>query len=121
MLEYVLTELATAEKQLEWTADVVSDNYSRTETSLWSDMMQCSRYLQGHKMSEVGPLSSLPTMGAEPLLEVFVASLNRLVDQAHESLAQQRAGVFDQALIKRAFPSQSLYSTTGEKYLGTAW
>jgi hypothetical protein len=86
MLEHVLAELATAEKQVEWTADIVTDNHSRSEILPWLEMTRWSRYLQGHKIFEIAPLHSLPTMEAEPLLEVFVVSPNRLVDQKRESL-----------------------------------
>jgi hypothetical protein len=49
--------------------------------------------------------------GAEPLLNLFVASLNRLVDQARHSIPQQRVNVFDQALIKRGFPEYEKHRT----------
>lgn len=96
MFELVLAELAAAEKQLELTADVVSNNQSRTEISPWLELTRRPRYLQGHKLSWVAPLGSLPIAGAEPLLDVFVESLNRLVDQARDSLSQQRVNVFGQ-------------------------
>lgn len=111
MLEHVLAKLAAAEEQLEWTADIVSSSQSRTEVSPWLEMTQWSRYSQGHKLSRVAPLASLPIPGAEPLLEVFVASLDRLVDQKRESLSQQRVNVFDQALIKRVFPEYEKHRT----------
>lgn len=111
MLEHVLAELATAEKQLERIADIVLDNHSRTEISPWLIMIRWPRYLQGHKMSETAPLSNIPTMEAEPSLDVFIASLNRSVDQARESLVQQRVSVFDQALIKSVFPEYEKHRT----------
>jgi hypothetical protein len=111
ILHHVLAKLAAAEKQLELTADVISNNHSKTEISPWLEMTRWPRYLQGHKLSKVAPLASLPIAGAEPLLDVFVASLNRLVDQARHSISQQRVSVFDQALIKRVFPEYEKHRT----------
>lgn len=95
MLELVLAELAAAEKQLKLTTDVVTNKQSRTEISPWLEKTRSPRYLQGHKLSQVALLPRLPFAGAEPLLDVFVASLNRPVDQARDSLSQQRVSVFD--------------------------
>lgn len=111
MLDLVLAELAAAEKQLELTADVISNNQSKTEISPWLEMTRWPRYLQGHKLSQVAPLASLPIAGAEPLLDIFVASLSRLVDQARDSLSKQRVSVFDQALIKRVFTEYEKHRT----------
>lgn len=79
--------------------------------SQWLRMTRWPRYLQGHKSSLAAPLTSLPIAGVGPLLDVFVASLDRLVDQARDSFSEQRVSVFDQALIKRVFPEHKKHRT----------
>lgn len=67
--------------------------------SPWLEMTRWPRYLDGHSFDTVTPLIHLPDPVLEPLLFCLTESLDRIVEQAYNSICQDRINVFDQTRI----------------------
>lgn len=75
------------------------DNAALTEVSPWLEMTRWPKYLQGHSFAEVALLASPANPASEPLLVEFQVSLDRVVEEAHSSIRNDKVNVFDQARI----------------------
>jgi hypothetical protein len=101
--EYIRTQIDEALEQgnqetivLE---DRILDNAALTEVSPWLEMTRWPKYLQGHSFAEVALLASPANPASEPLLVEFQVSLDRVVEEAHSSIRNDKVNVFDQARI----------------------
>ena len=79
--------------------DRILDNAAPTEISPWLEMTRWPKYLHGHSFIEVARLASPASLASEPLLVEFSDSLDRVVEQAHTSIRDDKVNVFDQARI----------------------
>jgi hypothetical protein len=105
--------------------DVILDNAAQTEVSPWLEMTRWPKYLKGYSFSEVAPLASPANPMSEPILVEFLDSLDRIVEEAHSSINNDKVNVFDQARInsfiqkRRAFDRPlltKLRNSTYQKY-----
>ncbi|KAB8213615.1 hypothetical protein BDV33DRAFT_210038 [Aspergillus novoparasiticus] len=78
------------------------EKYS-SEVSLWMELTRWPEYLQGQNLASVGPLGSMPDSEKEPLLTVFIESVERLIHRAHPTIASHRINEFDQIQINTFF------------------
>src|SRR4051812_9685835 len=62
-------------------------------------MTRWPKYLKGYSFTDVAPLASLPNPASEPILAEFSDSLDRIVEEAHSSICNDKVNVFDQARI----------------------
>jgi hypothetical protein len=70
------------------------------ELSTWLQTTEWVRYLQGHDLGAAARLTALPDPGLpEPGLVAILDSLDRLVEQARDSIVQGRVNAFDQQRI----------------------
>jgi hypothetical protein len=79
--------------------DRILDNAAPTEVSPWLEMTRWSEYLHGHSFIEIALLASPANLASEPLLAEFSDSLDRIVEEAHASIRDDKVNVFDQAHI----------------------
>lgn len=79
--------------------DVILDNAAPTEVSPWLEMTRWPKYLQGHSFNDVALLALPAEPSSEPLLAEFSSSLDRIVEEAHRSIRDDKVNVFDQARI----------------------
>jgi hypothetical protein len=70
-----------------------------TEVSPWLELTQWGRYLQGYSFGHVAPLAALPDPCHEPLLVEFTESIGRLIEQAYQSINENKINAFDQVRI----------------------
>ncbi|KAF1346393.1 hypothetical protein EJ07DRAFT_185647 [Lizonia empirigonia] len=77
----------------------ILNNAAPTEVSPWLEMTRWPKYLHGHSFIEVARLASPANLASEPLLVEFSDSLDRVVEQAHASIRDDKVNVFDQARI----------------------
>jgi hypothetical protein len=78
---------------------IILDNATQTEVSPWLEMTRWPKYLKGYSFGEVAPLVSLADPTSEPILVEFSNSLDRIVEEAHSSICNDKVNVFDQARI----------------------
>ena len=75
------------------------DNAAPTEVSPWLEMTRWPKYLHGHSFAEVALLASPANPASEPLLVEFQDSLDRVIEEAHSSIRNDKVNVFNQARI----------------------
>ncbi|KAJ9654976.1 hypothetical protein H2201_008902 [Coniosporium apollinis] len=92
MLEEGLQEVDASE-------NLILDNAAQTEVSPWLEMTRWPRYLRGYSFDEVAPLGSPADPATEPLLAEFAQSFDRIVEESHKSVCDDKVNVFDQARI----------------------
>lgn len=92
-------ELDGSKRELEESAKVYLNRTTKTEVSPWLEMTRWPRYFNGLKLAEVAPLGYTANPATEPALQLLIESLDRVVEQAHLSIREDRIGVFDQAKI----------------------
>ena len=96
--------------------DVIRDNATQTEVSPWLEMTHWPKYLKGYSFGEVAPSASLADPMSKPILVEFSNSLDRIVEEAHSSICNDKVNVFNQARInsfiqkRRAFDRPLLKS-----------
>lgn len=97
-------EDALAQKLQAPKADVTSRH--KTEVSPWLDLTQWERYLKGYDLNRVARLLDLPS--PYPLFDpnqpddhlvLILDSLDRLIEQARESLRTDQINIFDQQRV----------------------
>lgn len=94
-VDQVLTQGATSTAAR--TAQVPDpDQRAFTEVSPWLELTRWPEFLQGHNFTAVARLGALPDPVREPLLVVFAASVERLIQAAYESIKMRRINEFDQ-------------------------
>ncbi|OOO04500.1 hypothetical protein AFCA_000004 [Aspergillus flavus] len=74
-----------------------------SEVSPWMELTRWPEYLQGQNLVSVAPLGSMPDSEKEPLLAVFVQSVERLIHRAYQTIASHRINEFDQIQINTFF------------------
>ncbi|BCR92578.1 uncharacterized protein ACHE_80478S [Aspergillus chevalieri] len=72
------------------------DARAPTEISPWLELTRWPEFLRGHAFTAVAPLAAPPDPTAEPLLTVFSASVERLIEAAYQSIKTRRINEFDQ-------------------------
>lgn len=95
-IEEVLEEGSRETTALE---NVILDNAAQTEVSPWLEMTRWPKYLHGYSFGEVAPLAAPADPISEPILAEFSESLDRIVEEAHNSICNDKVNVFDQARI----------------------
>ncbi|BCR92113.1 uncharacterized protein ACHE_80013A [Aspergillus chevalieri] len=75
------------------------DAKAPTEISPWLELTRWPEFLHGHAFTAVAPLAAPPDPTAEPLLTVFSASVERLIEAAYQSIKTRRINEFDQIRI----------------------
>lgn len=114
--------LAKRDQETTGLDDVILDNAAPTEVSPWLEMTRWPKYLQGHSFAEVAQLASPANAASEPLLVEFSASIDRVVEEAHSSIRNDKVNVFDQARInsfiqrRRAFDRPLLTKLRNSTY-----
>ncbi|PSN61573.1 hypothetical protein BS50DRAFT_604116 [Corynespora cassiicola Philippines] len=78
---------------------VILDNATQTEVSPWLEMTQWPKYLHGHSFSEVALLAAPVDPTSESLLVEFSESLDRIIEEAQDSIRNDKVNVFGQARI----------------------
>lgn len=100
---YIRTQIDEAleegDQEVKACEDIILDNAAQTEVSPWLEMTRWPRYLKGYSFGEVVPLASSADPTSEPILVEFSNSLDRIVEQAHSSICNDKVNVFDQARI----------------------
>ncbi|PVH90829.1 hypothetical protein DM02DRAFT_620833 [Periconia macrospinosa] len=87
-------------------------------------MTRWPKYLKGYSFGEVAPLASPADAASEPILIEFSNSIDRIVEEAHKSIQNDKVNVFDQARInsfiqkRRAFDRPSLAKLHDSTYYG---
>ena len=127
--EYIRTQIDEAleqgEKETRALEDTILDNAAPTEVSPWLEMIRWPKYLHGHSFIEVARLANPANPASEPFLVEFSDSLDRIVEQAHTSIREDKVNVFDQARVnsfiqrRRAFDRPlmvKLRNSTYQKY-----
>ena len=101
--DFVWTETSRAleagEQRIAEATGVLSKSGGPTEVSPWLELTRWSTYLHGHNLADVATLADPPNADSEPTLAVVCSSLDRIVEEAHRSVCNDRINVFDQARI----------------------
>ncbi|KAH7418857.1 hypothetical protein BKA64DRAFT_717485 [Cadophora sp. MPI-SDFR-AT-0126] len=88
------------------------------EQSAWLQTTEWVRYLQGHDLEAAARLIALPhSSEPEPDLVSILASLDRLVEQARDSVLQGKVNAFDQQRINSFLRSGSRTSKASDRPL----
>lgn len=95
----VLQDLAILERVQRERVEVVSDDPSLKEVSPWLQLTRWPSYLQGYKLKDVAVLLDQPNEQLEPVLVALGDSLERLVDDAYNSVCSDSINAFDQIHI----------------------
>ncbi|KAK6810555.1 hypothetical protein RU639_013754 [Aspergillus parasiticus] len=74
-----------------------------SEVSPWIELTHWPEYLRGQNLASVALLGSMQDSEKEPLLIVFVQSVERLIHRAYQTIASHRINKFDQIQIKTFF------------------
>jgi hypothetical protein len=80
---------------------------TKTEVSPWLEMTRWPRFFDGLNMEKVAPLAYGPNPITEPLLVILSESVDRVDEQAHRSIREDKISVYDQAKINNFISSQS--------------
>jgi hypothetical protein len=88
-------------------AKTYSSQTTKTEVSPWLEMTRWPRYFDGLNMEEVAPLAYGPNPITEPSLVILSESVDRIIEQAHRSIREDKISVFDQAKINNFLTNQS--------------
>jgi len=88
-------------------AKTYSSQTTKTEVSPWLEMTRWPRFFDGLNLEEVAPLAYGPNARTEPLLVILSESVDRVIEQAHRSIREDKISVFDQAKINNFINSQS--------------
>ena len=76
----------------------ISSPADSTEANPWLRQTQWDHHLRGHNPVQLAPLVDLPYPD-EPILTEFAASLDRIIEQARDSVLSQKINIFDQTAI----------------------
>jgi hypothetical protein len=93
------TALARSEAMMDMASKTVQSYGAPTEASPWLDMTRWGDYLRGYSFTQVVPLGAHPDPLQEPLLVEFASSISRIIQQAYQSIQEDRINVFDQVRI----------------------
>ncbi|KAI8930742.1 hypothetical protein NX059_012350 [Plenodomus lindquistii] len=79
--------------------DIILDYAAQTEVSPWLEKTRWPRYLKGYSFGVVAPLAGPADPTSELILVEFSNSLDRIVEEAHSSICNDKVNVFDQVRI----------------------
>ncbi|KAJ5602286.1 hypothetical protein N7510_011820 [Penicillium lagena] len=86
------------EKETQYNQIITTDrDYS--EYSPWLEKTRWRDYLHGYTFTELAALAYMPDPIQEPILQLWMGSLDTVLDQALQSIADHRINMFDQARI----------------------
>ncbi|KAE8359040.1 hypothetical protein BDV27DRAFT_163026 [Aspergillus caelatus] len=88
-----------------------------SEVSPWMELTRWPEYLRGKNLAAVAPLGSIPDSEKEPLLTVFVQSVERLIHRAYQTIASHRINEFDQIQINTFFRRPGVWNRPIQIYL----
>ncbi|KAF9882543.1 hypothetical protein FE257_007498, partial [Aspergillus nanangensis] len=91
-----------------------------TAVSPWLELTRWPEYLRGQDLTAIALLGCLPDATSEPLLEQFIASTQRLIDQAYCSIKEDRINEFDQIAINTFFRRPGIWNRPIQIYLRPA-
>jgi hypothetical protein len=92
-------DLATIEQDQQKRGNVASEETSEKETSPWLQLTRWLSYLHGHCLLDVATLVRQPDTATEPVLLSICDSLERVVEDAYQSVCNDSIDVFDQVRI----------------------
>ena len=95
----VLQQLAVIEEQQTSRSQIIEVPQSTKEVSPWLELTRWPSYLRGHNFLDLAALVMLPDPELEPVLMTLCKSLERLVDDAYQSICSDCINVFDQARV----------------------
>ena len=95
----VLQDLAIIERDQEKRGNIVSEETSEKETSPWLQLTRWLSYLHGHCLLDVAAFVRQPDAATEPVLLSICNSLERVVEDAYQSVCNDSINVFDQVRI----------------------
>ncbi|PSN58805.1 hypothetical protein BS50DRAFT_509763, partial [Corynespora cassiicola Philippines] len=103
----VAEQLDVETREREAKEHTYSSQTSRTEVSPWLEMTRWPRYFNGLNMAEVAPLAYKANPITEPYLTALSESFDRIIEQAHQSIREDKVSVFDQAKISSFITGRS--------------
>ncbi|KAG2001178.1 hypothetical protein GB937_010415 [Aspergillus fischeri] len=89
---------------------VVPEHKHPTDVSPWLELTRWPEYLRGQELGAVAELGTLPDPTREPLLEVFAASVARLIQCAYCTIRDHRINEFDQIQINTFFRKPGVWN-----------
>ncbi|EED20832.1 conserved hypothetical protein [Talaromyces stipitatus ATCC 10500] len=95
----VNTALAQSEAIIDTASNMIQSHRAPTEASPWLEMTRWGDYLCGYSFQQVALLGARPDPLQEPLLAEFASSVSRIIQQAHQSIQEDKINVFDQVQI----------------------
>lgn len=107
--EEVPRDLASIEVSIHQQS-VVSNVATKSEVSPWLERTRWPAYLSGVTLSHAAVLARLPEQASEPVLFELVTTVEHLVEQAHQSISEDRINFFDQRNITSFLPNREVYS-----------
>ncbi|GFG01000.1 conserved hypothetical protein [Aspergillus udagawae] len=81
-----------------------------TEVSPWLELTRWPEYLRGQDLTAVALLGDLLNPAQEPLLALFSASVERLIQQAYQSIRSGQINEFDQVQINTFFREPGVWN-----------
>jgi hypothetical protein len=72
-------------------------------------MTRWGDFLRGYSFQQVAPLGAHPDPSQEPLLIEFASSISRIIQQAYQSIQEDRINVFDQVRINSILQRQRVW------------
>jgi hypothetical protein len=95
----VLQDLATIEQDQQKRGNIASEETSEKETSPWLQLTRWLSYLHSHCLLDIATLVRQPDAATEPVLHFKCDSLERVVEDAYQSVCNDSINVFDQVRI----------------------
>jgi hypothetical protein len=81
-----------------------------TEVSPWLELTRWLEYLQGQDLTTVALLSNLPNPAQEPLLALFSASVEQLIQQSYQTIQSGQINKFNQVQINTFFREPGVWN-----------
>ncbi|KAF9890048.1 hypothetical protein FE257_006728 [Aspergillus nanangensis] len=97
--DQVYERLGQLEQQEEQQNQTITAESHRTAVSPWLERTRWQDYTQGYTYAELAALAYMPDPEQEPLLQLWIESLDTILDQANDSISTHRINMFDQARI----------------------
>lgn len=114
LAELVQEELQYGNREQQLSMQVYQNQATKTEVSPWLEMTRWPRYFHGLKLDDVAPLAYSANPDTEQSLLLLTESVDRLIEQAYQSITQDKISVFDQAKINSFISDKS---ARGERML----
>jgi hypothetical protein len=97
--DQVYERIRQLEQQEEQQNQTITAGSHRTAVHPWLERTRWQDYTQGYTFTELAALAYMPDPEQEPLLQLWIESLDTILDQANESISTHRINMFDQARI----------------------